>query len=566
MLTYILFSALFIIIYFVLKKKNIEEAFTLAINSTNDIIMYSELDKIRDSSFVGNKRMELREFEKVITSAKDYLWALDKYGKAWFVLHKETIEWTAAGTKIFKDLTTDNNHVWGIGEEHRVYKRPVNGSGDWVDEGNDVKNKKFNQISASGNEFIWAVDVNNKCWKKRKDSAIWISEVSGIQQVSGGKTFVFAITSGGDITKNKLWKKKINGTGRWISLNKKLKYVSGSSQTYLWGIKPNGKLVRALKPVGTDSTWEEVSHAPGENYKYISGENMYETKKTGIIVPSSANVAAVDPRLVVASTNATTALLKKERLLNMTRKTPVGTSTGLCSLNCSAPTKVNGACQGDINNNPIAKDINGTLKYFKECPYTCLGPQDTGWNNYGPPTGVDYSGNLHGCRVSSQCKQCGTVDIEMQGEMKETLNNGKYEYEWVGAEPTGSRTLPFSQNRKMSKCEIGRMQGLHNKECPVPSGISGEDTHVNADGTVDGTANGMVNAADTTMANMFLDINNPNDTGTLDMSLEDYYNKRLLINSGENRLGGSKSAYTNKYKPQNKFGKVRFFNSVWKLF
>ena len=65
---------------------------------------------------------------------------------------------------------------------------------------------------------------------------------------------------------------------------------------------------------------------------------------------------------------------------------------------------------------------------------------------------------------------------------------------------------------------------------------------------------------------MFLDINNPHDTGTQDMSLEDYYKRRLLINSGENRLGGSKSAYTNQYKPQNRFGNIRFFNSVWKLF
>ena len=49
------------------------------------------------------------------------------------------------------------------------------------------------------------------------------------------------------------------------------------------------------------------------------------------------------------------------------------------------------------------------------------------------------------------------------------------------------------------------------------------------------------------------------------MSLEDYYNRRILNNNKENRLGGSKSLYTDQYKPDNK-RKIQYFNSVWKLF
>ena len=50
------------------------------------------------------------------------------------------------------------------------------------------------------------------------------------------------------------------------------------------------------------------------------------------------------------------------------------------------------------------------------------------------------------------------------------------------------------------------------------------------------------------------------------MSLEDYYNTMLTIKNSENRLGGSKTAYTNRYRPQNRYGNIRFFNSIWKLF
>ena len=66
---------------------------------------------------------------------------------------------------------------------------------------------------------------------------------------------------------------------------------------------------------------------------------------------------------------------------------------------------------------------------------------------------------------------------------------------------------------------------------------------------------------------MFTDITNANDIGMMDMSLDDYYKRRLLNNSTENRLGGSNDAmkYVKKM-PRDNNGKVSFFNSVWTLF
>ena len=533
MFIYILYIlAVFITIYFVLKKKKIEEALTLAINDNNGVIKYSENDKttsLYDSSDYAKK------FTQVITSGKDHLWALDGSGKSW---HKTlTSSWEKKSNVTFKELTADDNHVWGLTtpNDYKVYKRPVNGSGDWVDEGDDTKNKKFIQMSASGKGWIWAVDQNNVVWKKEKGTTNWINGGGTLKQVSGGKQYIFALKSGSGSVKN-LYKKKINGSGAWNFLSKKLKYVSGASNTYLWGVDTTGKVVRAVKPVNSGSVWEEVPHGS----------------------TTSSSTTSVDSS---AAATAATEATEREFKANQ-RSTPAGTSTGTCSLNCAAPTKITGSCEGvsTLNPNPFAKDISGTIKYFKSCPYTCLGRQDTGWKDYGPVQGITYDKDIHGCRYTQQCKNCGTVDIEAQGEMKEKRDaGGNYDYVWKDAESTETRALPFGQNRQLTQCEIDKMQGLHNNNCPPPTKYtSQEEDNYNTDGTV--------NAADTTMANMFLDINNPHNTGTRDMSLEDYYNRRLLINSGENRLGGSKSAYTNKYKPQDRFGKIRFFNSVWKLF
>ena len=60
--------------------------------------------------------------------------------------------------------------------------------------------------------------------------------------------------------------------------------------------------------------------------------------------------------------------------------------------------------------------------------------------------------------------------------------------------------------------------------------------------TEDSIQSNQQNIADTTKSNMFLDITNANHIGERDDSLEDYYKRRILNNSIENRLGGSSDA------------------------
>ena len=244
------------------------------------------------------------------------------------------------------------------------------------------------------------------------------------------------------------------------------------------------------------------------------------------------------------------------------------------------------------------KDANGDYKIKK----------------YG--TNSNYNKEIHGCRTKEDCSaSCGKVEVETNGKMKEVTTNGEIKMVW---EPEGTSSF-FTQNRvgksvkakidgsttyvngkiikknangtfdikfdngvtkigmkksefkgilAGSKCEWDKLQGLHNKECSdttITGYVSLNGQEATTDTSTTETPNN-VNAADTTMANMFLDINNPHDTGKKDMSLEDYYNTMLTIKNSENRLGGSKTAYTNIYRPQNKYGNIRFFNSIWKLF
>ena len=118
-----------------------------------------------------------------------------------------------------------------------------------------------------------------------------------------------------------------------------------------------------------------------------------------------------------------------------------------------------------------------------------------------------------------------------------------------------------------------RMQGLHKDTCPTDSWTPDErqrkmtasyQSYNNED--EEAAEVKPKHASDTDTGNMFLDVTNPDHIGQKDLSLEDYYNRQLLNKYSENRLGGSKSAYTDTYKPDKGQKKPRYFDSVWKLF
>ena len=267
--------------------------------------------------------------------------------------------------------------------------------------------------------------------------------------------------------------------------------------------------------------------------------------------------------------------------------TPAGvqTNTAKCPKNCVKPQKVGGNCIGaddptdrrGYNDNPCERADN-TL--FKKCNHKCLTPGMPGYQELMPTNMDDYNLESHGCRNDTQCQECGRIDVDISN------SSGIWKYLDKGASGIKRlwqlHSLKFDDSNKaqgyledyMTKCEQDRMEGTHKNSCPADLWTPEERQRKKAEAMAEVNSSedekinvkAKSNKADTSTGNMFLDITNPSHIGKKDMSLEDYYTRRILNNNSENRLGGSKTAYTKQYKPDNKGRKVHYFNSVWKLF
>ena len=291
-----------------------------------------------------------------------------------------------------------------------------------------------------------------------------------------------------------------------------------------------------------------------------------------------------------------------------------------CPENCVKPTKTSGNC---ATGNPIeTKDSKGITNFFRKCSYTCLGPNDKGHKTF--DLGVDEKYNIrkHGCRSTEQCGKCGSVKVNRKGKnlwYDLVQVNGSYVEQKKGniikryfvennstASSTESSNNQYQCNSSFDKklgkpCDSGKCFDVgqkcgKNESCKsgccnnfkcvhVPKGTY-NNTQMekkleemkkkygtqNANNTDDKETKKSIssneqNIADTTKSNMFTDITNASNVGKKDMSLEDYYQRRILNNNTENRLGGSKQALKYlKKMPQDDNGKVSFFNSAWKVF
>ena len=266
--------------------------------------------------------------------------------------------------------------------------------------------------------------------------------------------------------------------------------------------------------------------------------------------------------------------------------TPAGTqpNTAKCPKNCVKPQDIGGDCIGaddptdrrGYNDNPCERKDKSL---FKKCNHKCLMPGMSGYEDLMPANMDDYKLEEHGCRNDAQCKECGRIDVDISS------SSGFWKYIDKGAGIVKRiwhlHSLKFDDSNKatgymqgyITKCEQERMQGIHKNSCPADLWSVEErqrkraEAMAAAEGKEDEETTGaaMSHNADTSTGNMFLDINNPSHIGEKDMSLEDYYSRRILNNNNENRLGGSKTAYTRQYRPDKK-RKVHYFNSVWKLF
>tara|TARA_B100000963_G_scaffold348556_2_gene356333 strand:+ start:11517 stop:12320 length:804 start_codon:yes stop_codon:yes gene_type:complete len=233
-----------------------------------------------------------------------------------------------------------------------------------------------------------------------------------------------------------------------------------------------------------------------------------------------------------------------------------------CPENCVKPKKTSGNC---ATGNPIeTKDSTGITKFFRKCSYTCLGPNDKGHKTFDLGVDEKYNVRKHGCRSTEQCGKCGSVKVNRKGKdlwYDLVQVNGSYVEQKKGniikryfVEKPENK---LDQNKMKKLDELKKKYGAQNT-----SGNNKDDKE-----TKKSISSNQQNIADTTRSNMFTDITNASNVGKKDMSLEDYYQRRILNNNTENRLGGSKQALKYlKKMPQDNNGKVSFYNSAWKVF
>ena len=248
-------------------------------------------------------------------------------------------------------------------------------------------------------------------------------------------------------------------------------------------------------------------------------------------------------------------IIIKRRLNAMKRRM---TTYKHCPKNCAKPTMVGGNC---VAGNPIeTKDKNGKVGYFKKCSYHCLGPNDKGYEHVVVGTNERYHPKKHGCRYTSQCGQCGDLRVKGKSKWYSLVQVfGRFVEEDKGG--VKKRYFVEDTNQKLSQAKINKLEEMKRKYG------SANNVPENDKKTENSIKSNEKNIADTSKGNMFTDITNAKHIGKKDMSLEDYYQRRILNNNTENRLGGSKQALDKlKKMPQDDNGKVTFFNSAWTVF
>ena len=88
-------------------------------------------------------------------------------------------------------IETDNEEVWAVDDRYHIFKRPVNGSGEWSSVPGEMR-----YISASGNAHVWGIAPNNSLYMCEKPcSGDWQYVGGSFKQIDGGNDIVIGVTT-----------------------------------------------------------------------------------------------------------------------------------------------------------------------------------------------------------------------------------------------------------------------------------------------------------------------------------------------------------------------------------
>lgn len=153
-------------------------------------------------------------------------------------------------------VSTDDTNVWVVNEGGRIYRRPVDGSGRWVDLSS--RYSAFSEVSASGSGWVWGIQKDGSIYKCAKpcqgDGWVSVGGSGSAVRVSADESHVWIVKQ----DKN-TYRRPVDGSGQWEQVGGSLSDVSASGDGWVWGIRPDGSIWRCAKPCAADgSGWLRV--------------------------------------------------------------------------------------------------------------------------------------------------------------------------------------------------------------------------------------------------------------------------------------------------------------------
>ena len=222
-----------------------------------------------------------------ITVSTNYLWAIDNSSLAnsasnnLFFCQRpcnDASAWRVPNPAGQFDRVIDatEEEVWGVNNRGQIYKRSIDGSGGWVQitggRDDDCSGKCFSDASVSNNGYIWAISTENEtyrlcsrigvCPSCGNNDQISIDAELSLVHIEAGDEEVWAVDAN-----NRIFKRPVNGSGEWSSVPGEMRYISASGNAHIWGIAPNDSLYMCEKPCIGD--WQYV----GGSFKQIDGGN-----------------------------------------------------------------------------------------------------------------------------------------------------------------------------------------------------------------------------------------------------------------------------------------------------
>ena len=247
---------------------------------------------------------EGRSLETITVSA-NYLWGIDNRTGVGLTDGENNVVycrrpcsdpegWMEGVGQLDQTIDANETEVWGVNERGQVYKRPIDGSGGWVQitgaHEDECLGKCFSDASVSNNGFIWAISTENETYRLcsrigvgpscGNNDQFYIDNELSLVHIEAGDEEVWAVDAN-----NRIFKRPVDGSGEWSSVPGEMRYISASGNAHVWGIALNDSLYVCVKPCS--GYWQYV----GGSFEQVDGRenSMFGVTTDGCIVTIEGN-------------------------------------------------------------------------------------------------------------------------------------------------------------------------------------------------------------------------------------------------------------------------------------